>query len=243
MSKAKNLKKKKQGLKKKVLSLSFLISIPLAALLTAFNIYNIVIYHFKFTADPLAWSTFGLGFIASISILEGVKLSWFRTFIHELKHAIVILCTGNRIKNFHVEKHTGHVEFYIQKDKLHFKPLIMVSPYFLPLFSAPVFIACLIFDASFSVPLWLILGATLAADLDMGFREIHPHQTDISNMFGGIILVGLFIVSMKLMWCSFCLLWVTGGWESLQTTGATAWGFLSAIAEGVASILEARKNS
>jgi len=243
MSKTGNQKKKERGLKKKVLSLSFLISIPVAIFFTIFNLLNIFLYHFEHQADKLAWATFAMGFVASISILEGIKLPRFRTFIHELKHAIMIVGTGNIIHDFHVDKHTGHVEFYIHSNKLHFKPLIMVAPYFLPLFSFPVFALCLFLDASYSFPLWLVLGITLAADLDMGFKEIHPHQTDISRMFGGIYLFGIFIVCMKLMWCSFCLLWISGGWEALELATSTAWNQVSGLSGFLEELLEGRKAS
>ena len=181
--------------------------------------------------EELSWAIFAAGVVAAATIVGGMKLHRFRTFVHELKHAVVVILTGNRIYDFRVDKHTGHVKYSLTHDTLRFAPLIAIAPYFLPLFSVPVLVACLIFDQTFSNWLCFILGFALTTDIILGFQEIHPHQTDIKNSFGGIILVGLFIVSIQIMWTSICLLWVTAGRDGFIFAGETSYEITKAIAE------------
>ncbi len=181
--------------------------------------------------NETSWAIFAAGVLASGTIVGGMKLHKFRTFIHELKHAVVVVLTGNRIYDFRVDKHTGHVKYSLTHDTLKFAPIIAIAPYFLPLFSVPVLVVCLALDQTFCNWLCFLLGFSLTADIILGFQEIHPHQTDIKNSFGGIILVGLFIVSIQIMWTSLCLLWVTAGRSGFIFAGETSYEIIKKIAE------------
>ena len=132
----------------------------------------------------------------------------FRTFIHELKHFILVVLSGNKVKDFHFDTHTGHVEFAMYSNKVHFGPFIAMAPYFLPLFSLPTLIACFVFEEWNKPMLCILLGITLAADISMAYKEIHPHQTDFKKIFGGFLICALYLAGFHLMWTSLCLLWV-----------------------------------
>ena len=169
------------------------------------------------------WALFSIGVVSAFCFIGSSKIYTFRTFIHELKHFVVVVMTGNKVKDFHVDTHTGHVKFEMYKDKVHFAPIISLAPYFLPLFSFPVFIACLISEDYYRLPLIAALGVSLGIDLQFGYKEIHPHQTDLTRIRGGYFSSGIYLVGVHFLWITCCLLWVIDGRQGFFHAGELVW--------------------
>lgn len=224
------MKSKTSQNNKKTFSLAFLLGIPCCLLLSLLNFINLGMLIKAGKGHDDIWMFFGLGALLAFCLTISLKLPRLRVFIHEIKHAAIIILTGNKLTGFKVDKHTGHVSYSLHKDKLKFTPLISVAPYFLPLFSMPCLLLCLIFESNFRMLFAGLLGFSLFLDILLGFQEIHPHQTDITKMFGGILTVGLFIVTAQLMWSSLCLIWVSGGMDGYMSSAETTWLILKELA-------------
>ena len=110
----------------------FLTLIPLSLLIGLAAAINLVLVYTLLTEDLTRLALFASGFIAASTIVSTMKLHKFRTFVHELKHAIVVIFTGNKVREFHVEKHTGHVSYELLMSKAHFAPLIICLLYTSP---------------------------------------------------------------------------------------------------------------
>jgi hypothetical protein len=154
---------------------------------------------------------YGFGLIAAVLIVASSKIHKFRTIIHEVKHAVMIMLTGNKLKSIVAEKHEGHVEYQMYKERLHFAPLIKLAPYFFPLFSLPMFGIAMIFDSFYAVFCSLLLGASLGADAAFGIEEIHPFQTDFKKLLGGFFISKIYLVGFYLFWSLSLTLWVRSG--------------------------------
>ncbi len=158
---------------------------------------------------------YGFGIIASVLIVASSKIHKLRTIIHEVKHAIMILMTGNKLQSIVAEKHEGYVEYKMYQDKMHFAPLIKLAPYFFPLFSLPMFCIAMIFDSVNAVFCSLLLGISLGADAAFGIEEIHPFQTDFKKLLGGFFISKLYLVGFYLFWSLTLTLWVRSGFGGI----------------------------
>lgn len=192
-------------------SLAFYIAIFSNFLIGGFALISFLFLLRNYIIEEEIWSSFALGIVASLGIIATRKMPKFRTFIHELKHFFAVVFSGNKVKDFQFDTHTGHVEFAMYSNKVHFGPFIAMAPYFLPLFSFPVLIACFIFEEWNKPLLCGLLGITLAADISMAYKEIHPYQTDFKKIFGGFPICAFYLAGFHFMWTSLCLLWVLGG--------------------------------
>ncbi len=211
----------------KVGSFGFLFAIPSVFLLGLFGLI-VVISLFEINGfEKKIWTLFGGGAIAAFIFSLSLKLPRLRTLIHEIKHAAVVVLTGNSVKGLEIGKHTGQIDYSMRLDKLHFAPLIGLAPYFFPLLSLPVLIVCLIWQNEYYEELLLLLGVTLATDIATGIYELHPNQTDIKRMIGGFAIAGTFIAGCHLLWTTTCLIWVIGKRDGF----VYAWDLLLTFAE------------
>lgn len=196
---------------KKVGNFGFFLAIPssyiIVFILSFAAFYLLSIY----PQNKEKWSLFLVGAISATSFISTSKLYKLRVFIHELKHAIVVILTGNKLQEMKVGKREGHVTYLMYWNKKHFAPLITLSPYFLPLLSAPVLMLAMYFEKDYPLLFSAILGITLAADLTFGVQDLHPAQTDLSKLFGGFFIAGLFLTGMYLAWSLICILWMIAG--------------------------------
>lgn len=194
----------------------FLMLIPTLLIGSLLNLVNLIVLMKKYQVSGLSWGLFGFGLIGAFSFIIGMNSQKFRTFIHELKHAVVVIFTGNKIREFHVDKHVGHVKYDLLVNKAYLAPLIILAPYFLPIISFPILVACVVVGEKYLELALVSLGAALGADILMGYQEIHSNQSDLQKVFGGFLFAGLFIVVFQLFWTSFCLLWVNSGTEAYK---------------------------
>ncbi len=222
--------KKETIRQKKHFSISFLIGIPANFFIGGFCTFAFVVIFSKNPPQIETWLFFLTGLIFGLSIVGTSAIPKFRTLLHESKHALVVLVTGNKLKDIHVETHTGHVTYDLYQEKVHFLPLIVLAPYFLPLLSLPSLIVALILDPAHHEILSGILGFTLAADLTTSISELHPNQSDLRLVPGGLIISLLYIAGFHLMWCAVCVLWVLGGIGAFAILGNLFLSVLTRVA-------------
>jgi hypothetical protein len=194
-----------------VWSLGFLLATLGNILLCPFVLLMILISPVREQLYDESIMAYGFGIIASVLIVASSKIYKLRTIIHEVKHAVMILLTGNKLKSIVAEKHTGHVEYKMYKNRVHFAPLIKLAPYFFPLFSLPMLAIAILFDSYYAVFCSLLLGASLGADTAFGIEEIHPFQTDFKKLLGGFFISKLYLVGFYMFWSLSLTLWVRSG--------------------------------
>jgi len=199
------------GVRHKYVSFVFLISIPFNFVLGALALYTFLLTYSQFVPDLQIWSAFLLGVLLAIVYYSFAKVRKFRTIIHELKHALLVIFSGNRVTDFHFDTDTGHVRYQMRSDKVHFGPWISLAPYYLPLFSFPVLALCILIEGYNDTLMSFVLGLSMAADIMLGLGDLHPHQTDIKSIRGGIFISGPFLASHFFVWTLICSLWVLSG--------------------------------
>lgn len=199
-------------------SLSFFMSIPGNFLIASLAFLSIGFMFIEGVFQREIFAVFLTGLLGGFAMFRASTNSKLWTFIHEAKHAIIIVFTGNKIKEFNVGKGEGNVSFEMYEDTLHFAPIIALAPYFFPLLSLPCLIFCIALE-SYNRPLCsLLLGLCLAIDITTSFGELHPYQTDFKKVFGGFFSCALYLAGVHLMWFSVCILWVVGGWRGYLFT-------------------------
>ena len=156
------------------------------------------------------------GSFSGIIIITSSKILKLRTIIHEIKHAVVVILTGNKLKKIVAESGEGYVEYEMYKTQVHFAPLIAIAPYFFPLLSLPGFICVALYDTSYPVQGSLILGFLLWSDICFGIGEIHPHQSDFKQVMGGMFFSKLYLIGFYILWPCLITLWVKSGIVGIQ---------------------------
>ncbi len=156
------------------------------------------------------------GTFSSVVMVTSSKLPKFRTILHEIKHAMVVLLTGNKLNKIVAGAGEGHVEYQMYKSQMHFAPLIALAPYFFPLLSLPGFICVALYDTSYPVQGAMILGFLLGSDICFGIGEIHPHQTDFKQVVGGAFFSKIYLVGFYILWPCLISLWVKSGIDGIQ---------------------------
>ncbi len=214
--------RQKSNVAKKIGSLAFYLAIPCGVFLSTVGIITLLTLVQKDGLSKEIVVVFLISFLSGLIFFASAKLAWFRTFVHELKHAAVVRLSGNKVTDFYFEEESGHVSYQMYADRTHFGPFICLAPYFFPLFSLPVFFICLIFNKHYQFFLIFLLGFTLAIDLVTGYQEFHPRQTDLQRIFGGLFIAFVFIGIFHCAWFLTCLLWIVGGREAFLHAGFAA---------------------
>ena len=193
---------------KKVGSLAFYLAVPTCLIsgLVLLAAFIVLLPSYEFNKD--IWTLFTCGFIGMSCLLLLRAPQRLLTFIHELKHAVVIILTGNRLTAFKVMKDSGYVNYRMYQDRLHFVPFIILAPYFFPLFSAPVLVVGIIFELQIRPEITGILGMALALDLLTNYWEFHPYQRDLREVFGGLLPIITFLIGISMTWVGLVLIWV-----------------------------------
>jgi hypothetical protein len=216
---------KKQKVKKieKVFSIAFWMAIPCNFILGAFCFLTFLSLFDKYLFNKEIWALFAFGLLGSISVIGGAELPRLRVFIHESKHAVLVLFFGSSLKGFHSGRDEGYVTYEVEENRRHYVPLITLAPYCLPLFSFPMLLLCLVFGSDYHESCTLLLGLTLGADLSFSYSEINPLQSDFRAVVGGFFMSSLYIGGVFFLWVSVCLLWVVGGGNAFFYAAAMGW--------------------
>lgn len=215
-------KKEKKKIEKHQ-SLAFWFSIPANIILGIICFLTLIILLVNGVFEKEVLAVFTIGVIIAFSILSRAKISRLRVLIHELRHAILVLITGNNLKHVTVGEYEGEVGYEMYENKVQVGPLITLAPYCFPIFSIPTLAACIILEGDYRIILAFALGVALGLDISTALDEIHPGQTDFKKVIGGFFMSALFIVSFGFFWTSFCFLWVVGGRNAYLNAATTAY--------------------
>jgi hypothetical protein len=207
------------SLAKKFGSLAFYISIPVLLVLNTLALVSLTGLLAALGFDKLAWGVFAQGFLLFSYFVSRDALSGLRTLLHELKHTVVVMLTGNKFKSISIGRHEGHVCYEAYRATLHLEPFVILAPYFWPLLSLPAFAACIasefIVPQAYHLLFVYLLGSAAGIDITTSLREISPHQSDLKRIFGGFIATRSFIYLANFGWTGICLLWLAGGNKGL----------------------------
>ncbi len=204
-------KKKKVKKIEKHWSIAFWLSIPCSffvggiCFITSLSLTSQQIFNGE------VWSLFLMGLLSSMSLLWLLPLTRTRVFIHELKHALMVMFVGGTLKGMKVRKDQGAVSYEMPEEKAHYGPAIALAPYCLPLFSLIVLAMCLVFETNHRLILGLLLGISLGLDLALSISEVRPVQTDFKTVVGGFLFSAAYIAGWLFLWANLCVLWVVGG--------------------------------
>lgn len=216
----------------KASALTILFCIPFVLLLGGLAAISSFCFVLIKGLDKEVFTFFGLGAISSATIILTTPMPRIRTIIHELKHVVPVVLTGGRIRKFRASRDNGQVEFSLEEEDIPCVPYIALAPYYWPLFSLPVLIACMLLETQNKPLLALLLGCALTIDVITGISEIHPRQTDFKATYGGFPLAALFIASSYFFWINISLLWVFAG---TQGYGYAGYMFMDVIKTEVSS--------
>lgn len=192
-------------------NIGFLLAIPSSYLLVFILAAAGLILASYYPQDRTKWSLFLACALGTASVISTSKIYKLRVLVHEIKHAILVILTGNKLERMEVSEREGLVTYLMYSKKKHFAPLITLAPYFLPLTSAPILVAAIYYERDYPLMLSALLGISFAADICFGVQDLHPAQTDLKKILGGFFTAGLFLAGMYLLWAIICALWLIAG--------------------------------
>ncbi|MCC6221057.1 MAG: hypothetical protein IT291_07450 [Deltaproteobacteria bacterium] len=198
--------------------MAFFLAIPSIFILLILSLSALYTMLSNIGIDKKNGSLFCLGFFAGL-ILLSQSSKWLRTLLHEVKHAAMIVISGNILTDLQVHEQGGHVMHKTYKDKKHFGPFISLAPYFFPFFSLPTLVAGLVLDTYANTLFASLLGAAVAIDIVSAYRTLSPRQSDIQRIFGGVIFSYFFIFGFNILWILQCLIWIQGGRDGFVILG------------------------
>jgi hypothetical protein len=135
-------------------------------------------------------------------------------FFHELKHSIISNLVGNRSRGMVVNQDSGHFEYSYTSETAPYHAFIALAPYWFPLCTIPLLLLSILVPVSASeVLVRLLVGFCFGLDLLTGLRDIHPHQTDFTNLRGGYMVGTVYITAVILFQLLVLLTWAARGWE------------------------------
>ncbi len=159
------------------------------------------------------------GFIGGIVFIRLFlrKISFFRTFEHELTHNIWAILTLNKPTGFHVEKDNGGYFSYSGRSNF----LITLSPYFFHTLNLFLLLITIFIQDKFYPLFAILIGVATAYHFVSDIHEARPHQTDIQKnglffsyvtiLLGNIIMYGLIISFIIGSWNNMALYFTKGG--------------------------------
>ena len=144
------------------------------------------------------------------------KPMWLYVFGHELTHALWTWLFGGRVKEMRVSSGGGHV--VVSKNNF----LIVLAPYFFPLYAAMVVGAFLLGNwiwnwQPYRVWFHLALGAAYAFHLTLTWHVLQTQQSDITSQ--GWIFSGVIIFLGNLSWLLLGVPLITGTPSLAQALG------------------------
>lgn len=212
-------KEEKIDFNRKFGSFAFYFSIPSALILSSILLVSTLNTLKQTGFQSAIWVLLSHAFISAWALFGGKRETRTKTLIHELKHAALVIITGNKLKEIKVGRTEGHVAYNVNEDTLHLEPFVLLAPYFFPLFSLPVFLCAVFLGEGNHLPFVWALGFALGIDLTTAANEVHGHQSDLRRIFGGFLATRSFIFGANLLWASLCLLWISGASKGFEEFG------------------------
>lgn len=214
-------KKPKIDFNRRFGSFAFFFSIPVMFLGSYYILASVGEISKLAEVDHGQVALFIYGLVLAAIILLNIRAERLRTFIHEAKHAFVVVLCGNKVTEFRVDRGTGHVVYETEKSKLHFEPFVILAPYYFPLLSLPALIGSLFVPISYMPLAAFFTGLALAIDILTNYHEFDPRQSDLQRIYGGVFASRLFIVGANIFWFAVILLWLVAGLKGFIYVGAT----------------------
>jgi len=204
-------KKKEPDTKRRFGSFAFYFSIPAALFIAAFLLLEVYMFLRLKGAEREGLTLFLHSFLAGTILTAQFKAERLRTLIHEIKHVVVATLTGQKVMEVRVGRGEGHVTYEATKDTFHLEAFVMMAPYFVPLFSFPIFLCAIALESVARPAFVYALGFFYGLDLATGYKEIHTGQSDLKRIYGGYLFTRGFLFAVHLLWFSVILVWIVGG--------------------------------
>lgn len=135
--------------------------------------------------------------------------------LHETKHAIFSSLVGNIPKGMNINKDSGDFQYEYTKETQAHNAMIMLAPYWLPVCTINAVILCLIFSPQIEIRT-LAIGLAFGVDLGLGLRDVHPYQTDLTDIRGGLNISVSFVIMMNLLNLLFTALFAVKGYTGIK---------------------------
>ncbi len=209
----------------KVGGLAFFLSIPALFLIVTGALLGILYLIKTKEMSGLWWLLIGMtiGFLISPIIIGKLYV-----FMHEVKHAIVASLAGNKWKKLTIDGGGGAYEYSYTKKTAHLNAFIALAPYWFPLLTVPVALFGLTKAISYE-GIRLLLGAVFAIDLYTGFKDLGPHQSDLSNIRGGSSVAILYVILMNALTTALVLAWAISGLNGFSEITYHLWDLCSKL--------------
>lgn len=144
--------------------------------------------------------------IAAYFVIMGIRnhhfqhnFKWFRTFSHELTHAIFSLLTFNRIHGFSATAHSGGYVSFTGKSNM----LITLSPYCIPIFTVFLLLVSFFIDIQNQAILLGGIGFTYMFHIHTFFMQAKAYQPDLKEY--GLFTSYGFIIFFNLLFSGFVI--------------------------------------
>jgi len=203
--------------------------------ITTILLFLILVNNVKYFPKLLEQSSASSLFYLAIGIALGMLVGYIvihghtKAFIHELKHLIVAILAGNRVKDFHFRNNAGHLKYQFTETTKKFNALIALAPYFLPLFTIPTLILMgFLWNLEHNYQI-ILLAMAFGFDFFANIRDISPAQTDISTIRGGYFVGLVFIIVINFVLFSLLLTWCLQGISGLFGLLYFAWSNLISL--------------
>lgn len=184
-------------------------------MLLSFPAYIQSLAYFRFTQLPYVALIGGFFlFFISRSMMDSSVKTNMEIVAHEMTHAFFALITFHKVKGIRVEADNSGGEMAFEGEG---NWLIVIAPYFFPLFGLFYMIACSIYTSFAPSNLILngVLGYFIGYHLDTVGSQIHEKQTDLPKV--SYKFCALFLPSANLWAVGSMLAFNTRGWEGVST--------------------------
>ena len=194
--------------------------LALGALMGLVGLYPVV------SQDWRVYRWFILGMIAYFSFM-GItnaffdqNLKFFRTFTHELIHAIFTILSLKRVRAFQATSHQGGEIHVVGGGNM----LILLSPYCIPIFTIALLLLKPLFQVQFAPYIEFAVGLSYFFHLHTNWLQTSLRQTDITKY--------PLLTSYSFIWL-FHFLWVGIVFLSFQKGWSAFWEFPKITFEGI----------
>lgn len=190
--------KEKTAKSEKVGGLAYFTSLFFLLVLALSN--TIALLQVARSSDPSVLTAYLISVGAGVVIARLLVRNHPSVFVHELKHSIVSNLAGNRAKGMKIRRRRGHFEYEYTKRTAAYNAFIYLAPYYFPLCTVGCsLIALAAFTKSHPALFAAALGVGWGADLELGVRDIGPHQSDFTSLRGGYSVGVIYVSAMNVV--------------------------------------------
>lgn len=167
------------------------------------------------TSTWTRWRGFLGGMLLGLGLVKLLISGKTETLLHEIRHNVFSGFVGNKPKKIEVHDKGGSFEYEYTQETAKFNAFISLAPYFLPFFTLLTFpIWCCILNIPSAIRAG-ILGAAYAADIRLNLQDIHPGQTDFTDLNGGFFVGVLYVIGFHIAFSILIFTWVGGDYKGV----------------------------